>query len=265
MPGIKRVGMSPLFRGCGKITPHRNKSMTSKLIPILAVATLVACCANAQPKMELKDLKQKASYSIGADIASNMKKQEIDIDVKSLTAGFSDAFAGGKMLLTDAEMKEVAERAGLGIGTIYRNFAAKEQLVEAIIESCIAEALEDILPIDDIADPAERIRALLGVAWKQAERNGALFAAIDAIPHAGSDQAPPPEIFARIVRHLSDGVSRGVLRAGIDPEFLAHYLAAQFETYIALRTRFPASAVQDHLTTLLLGALLSSPPATPGS
>ena len=89
------------------MTLHRTKSMTSKLIPILAVATLVACCANAQPKMELKDLRQKASYSIGADIASNMKKQEIDIDVKSLTAGFSDAFAGGKMILTDAEMKEV--------------------------------------------------------------------------------------------------------------------------------------------------------------
>ena len=88
------------------MTLRRTKSMTTKLIPILAVATLVACCANAQPKMELKDLKQKASYSIGADIASNMKKQEIDIDVKSLTAGFSDAFAGGKMLLTEAEMKE---------------------------------------------------------------------------------------------------------------------------------------------------------------
>jgi len=96
-----------LFPGCGKITLRRTKSMTTKFIPILAVATLVACCANAQPTVELKDLKQKASYSIGADIASNMKKQEIDIDVKALTAGFSDAFAGGKTLLTEAEMKEV--------------------------------------------------------------------------------------------------------------------------------------------------------------
>ena len=52
-------------------------------------------------------------------------------------------------------------------------------------------------------------------------------------------------------------MDRGVLRAGIDPEFLAHYLAAQFETYIALRTRFPVDAVREHLTTLVLGALLS--------
>lgn len=81
--------------------------MTSKLIPILVAATAVACSATAQTTMELKDLKQKASYSIGADIASNMKKQEIDIDVKALTAGFADAFAGGKMILTESEMKDV--------------------------------------------------------------------------------------------------------------------------------------------------------------
>lgn len=81
--------------------------MTSKLIPLIVAATAVACSATAQTTMELKDLKQKASYSIGADIASNMKKQEIDIDVKALAAGFADAFAGGKMLLTEAEMKDV--------------------------------------------------------------------------------------------------------------------------------------------------------------
>ena len=163
-----------------------------------------------------------------------------------------------------AEMKEVAERAGLGIGTIYRNFAAKEQLVEAIIESCTAEALEDIRPIDAIADPVERIRALVAVAWKHAERNGPLFAAIGALPHSGSDQEPPLAIFARITRHFSEGVASGAIRGGIDPSFLAHYMAAQFETYIALRTRFPAKMVQEHLTTLLLGALLS-PPAPVGA
>ncbi len=80
--------------------------MTSRLIPTLAAAALFVGIAHAQPKMELKDLKQKASYSIGADIASNMKRQEIDLDIKALVAGLSDAFAGSKMALTDAEMKD---------------------------------------------------------------------------------------------------------------------------------------------------------------
>ena len=69
--------------------------MTSKPILTLAVMALLAGSANAQTKMELKDLKQKASYAIGADIASNMKKQEIDIDPKAMAAGMADAFANG--------------------------------------------------------------------------------------------------------------------------------------------------------------------------
>lgn len=86
--------------------PGDTYSMTSRLIPTLAAAALFVGIAHAQPKMELKDLKQKASYSIGADIASNMKRQEIDLDIKALVAGLSDAFAGSKMALTDAEMKD---------------------------------------------------------------------------------------------------------------------------------------------------------------
>ena len=81
--------------------------MNSKLILTLAVTALLIDSANAQTKMELKDLKQKASYAIGADIASNMKKQEIDVDPKAIAAGIVDTFANGKMLLTEAEMKDV--------------------------------------------------------------------------------------------------------------------------------------------------------------
>jgi FKBP-type peptidyl-prolyl cis-trans isomerase FklB len=59
----------------------------------------------AEEKPDLKDPKQRASYSIGADIGSNFKRQEIEIDAKALAAGLSDALAG-KTTLTEAEMKE---------------------------------------------------------------------------------------------------------------------------------------------------------------
>jgi FKBP-type peptidyl-prolyl cis-trans isomerase FklB len=59
----------------------------------------------AEEKPDLKDPKQRASYSIGADIGSNFKRQEIEIDAKALAAGLTDAL-GGKTSLTEAEMKE---------------------------------------------------------------------------------------------------------------------------------------------------------------
>jgi FKBP-type peptidyl-prolyl cis-trans isomerase FklB len=82
--------------------------MTLKLIPTLAAATLLTCCIHAQTKMEFKDLNQKASYAIGADIASNIKRQGVELDPKAIVAGITDTFAG-KTQLTDAEMKSVLE------------------------------------------------------------------------------------------------------------------------------------------------------------
>jgi FKBP-type peptidyl-prolyl cis-trans isomerase FklB len=73
---------------------------------IIAVASILAGGAPAQAPVELKDLKQKASYAIGAEIAANLKQQEIEVDPKALAAGVADALAG-KMKLTDAELKEV--------------------------------------------------------------------------------------------------------------------------------------------------------------
>ena len=66
---------------------------------------LLAGSVIAQEKPDLKDPKQKASYSIGADLGANFKRQGLDIDGKALAAGISDALAG-KTALTDAEMRE---------------------------------------------------------------------------------------------------------------------------------------------------------------
>jgi len=81
------------------------KLMTTKLILAVAAVSLT-CLAQAQTQMELKDLKQKASYAIGADIAANLKRQGLDIDPKALAAGLTDGVEG-KMKLTDAELKQV--------------------------------------------------------------------------------------------------------------------------------------------------------------
>lgn len=66
---------------------------------------LLASAVRAQDKLDLKDPKQRASYSIGADIGANFKRQDLEIDPKAMAAGLADAVAG-KTALTDAEMKE---------------------------------------------------------------------------------------------------------------------------------------------------------------
>ncbi len=49
----------------------------------------------------------KLSYSIGVDLGSNMKKQGIEISAPAMVKGMQDAMTGGKLLMNDADMKNV--------------------------------------------------------------------------------------------------------------------------------------------------------------
>lgn len=55
-------------------------------------------------KTELKTDKDKLSYALGADMGSNLKKFEIDIDAELYVKGMKDALSGN-VLLTDQEIR----------------------------------------------------------------------------------------------------------------------------------------------------------------
>ena len=55
---------------------------------------------------ELKDLRSKASYSIGLNIGKNFKNNSIDLDPELLSKGLRDSLVGNKPILTDAEIEE---------------------------------------------------------------------------------------------------------------------------------------------------------------
>ena len=66
----------------------------------------------------------------------------------------------------DAQMDDVARRAGVGVGTVYRHFPTKEALIEALMVAAfetIAAAAEEALEIED---PWE---AFASVCWRGAE------------------------------------------------------------------------------------------------
>ena len=60
----------------------------------------------AQGTTELKTENDKVSYSIGLDIGSTFKKQNMEVNLDLLMAGMKDAVGGKKPLLTDDQVKE---------------------------------------------------------------------------------------------------------------------------------------------------------------
>jgi FKBP-type peptidyl-prolyl cis-trans isomerase FklB len=82
--------------------------MKSYLITALASA-LCLSATQAADKLNLDDAKQRISYCIGADIGSNFKKQQIEVDTTTLAKGMADSLAG-KTELTEEQMSETMNK-----------------------------------------------------------------------------------------------------------------------------------------------------------
>ena len=74
----------------------------------LAIITAIslglnACSNDTGDNQALESLQQKASYSYGVDVASRLKQQGIELDVKALNRGIADAYNGTELALPDEE------------------------------------------------------------------------------------------------------------------------------------------------------------------
>ena len=71
---------------------------------------MVARLTAAEPTASLKDQKDKISYSIGVNIGSSVRQQTqqqgLDINPEVVAAGLRDALSGGKVLLTEEEVRD---------------------------------------------------------------------------------------------------------------------------------------------------------------
>jgi FKBP-type peptidyl-prolyl cis-trans isomerase len=86
--------------------------MKIRLTLAVAVA-IVASQVNAQDRIgrrgELKSVRDRASYSFGMTMGTNLKKQGVDIDLDLLVQGLRDATSGGKLLLTEEQALEAMQ------------------------------------------------------------------------------------------------------------------------------------------------------------
>ncbi len=79
-------------------------ALTAGLIAALASPLIAEPAKTDAPK----DPKEKTSYAIGADIASNLKNSELDLNTDFLLKGLSDGFSG-KLAMTEEERHATLE------------------------------------------------------------------------------------------------------------------------------------------------------------
>jgi AcrR family transcriptional regulator len=119
-------------------------------------------------------------------------------------------------------LDEIAARAGVGPGTVYRHFPAKEALFEAVVEARVADLASDARARADAADPGE---AFFGFLARVAGEAAAKRDLPDAISVAGSLRE---DLFAALDVLLRRAQQAGAVRAGITTADLIVLLKGMF-------------------------------------
>jgi AcrR family transcriptional regulator len=155
-------------------------------------------------------------------------------------------------------LDEIAARAGVGAGTVYRHFPTKQSLFEAIVLGRLERLVEAARERSSEEDPGEALFAFLGHMHAQSRESRALK---DALAGAGFDakvaaSSALAELRAALAELLSRAQRAGAARTDIDVEDLMAILAAAF---LAEATRRADAERADLVLTVLLDGL--RPPA----
>ena len=82
------------------------KKMTLKLMGVLGILFLAAPLWAGESPV-LKTQKDKVSYGIGVDMASNFKQQGVEFNADILIQGFKDQSSGKQLLMTEDDIRTV--------------------------------------------------------------------------------------------------------------------------------------------------------------
>ena len=128
----------------------------------------------------------------------------------------------------DAEMKEVADRAGVGVGTLYRHFDSRDGLLRALIEQTHDDLLQRLRAAAHGQDAAGALRAVIYAATDVSRQ----FGSLTAVALAGHlDHLRPEskeELTAAFAGLLRRGIEEGAFRAELDIPMMIAALESVF-------------------------------------
>ncbi|HEV2536542.1 MAG TPA: helix-turn-helix domain-containing protein, partial [Streptosporangiaceae bacterium] len=128
----------------------------------------------------------------------------------------------GDVSLGGGGLDEIAARAGVGPGTVYRHFPAKEALFEAVVTARVTDLVRDARARADAVDPGEAFFGFLGRLSGEAAAKRDLP---DAISVTGSLRE---DMFAALDELLGRAQRAGAVRAGVRTGDLIALLKGMF-------------------------------------
>ena len=113
-----------------------------------------------------------------------------------------------------AKMTEIAAEAGVATGTLYNYFSSKEEIFQSIVEDGRERLGAMVLERTQLADPIERLYAIIRAMFEFLEENGALFLIHLQLGHNPADPRPIDEDDERFRQDLLAMLTGALAAAG---------------------------------------------------
>jgi AcrR family transcriptional regulator len=159
-----------------------------------------------------------------------------------------------------AEIREIAERAGVGVGSLYRHFDSREGLITAVRRAAAEDLAQGLHVAAEQKDPKVGLREMIHASAGLFERFGFLTEVmlrgqVNELPNHKTEA--PPDLTDPIAAVLQRGIEDGSFRSDLDVPVAIAALASIFQSgmLLALASRRTYSGAADAVADFFLTAI----------
>lgn len=186
------------------------------------------------------------------------KRRDAALNNERLVQAAREVFAREGL---SATLEDIAKQAGVGVGTIYRNFASKQEIVESLYDAAIDSALAEAQEALQLEDPWEAIRTFFEViATRQAQDRG-LHERFLGFGGSGPAEGTATRLLATLSPLFERASAAGVLREGVTVTDITPIFAMLNSIYGISRTN--PELWRRYLAVILDGLRATERPALP--
>jgi AcrR family transcriptional regulator len=161
---------------------------------------------------------------------------------------------------SEAQIEDVARGAGVGVGTVYRHFATKDALIDALLAERFSELVTSLGGVLEIKDPWEAVVTGFRLAAEGQAQDRCMAGAVRERKETFTATAPIMDELRHIWREL---LQRGQAQGMVRPDLTVEDISSLMCGLANVVSSAPERSVWERYLAIILDGLRAAPTSTP--